>query len=1159
MFFSDILEDDEQYRSLTAYIDRNQVPVSVSGMVESANSQLIYSLFARQNRSALVLVYSDMEAKSLVSDLAFYTENVLYFPSKESIFYHIDTTGHVNEHDRLDVLEKLSGDTPYIVVASVDALLTYTADKGVYTQSRITVTLGKVFDLQELPAMLVNMGYTREEIVEGIGQFSIRGGILDIFCPNMENPVRIEFFDNETDSIREFDIMTQRSLEKLDSAVLVPCTEAIFDRAKCYEMIAYLEDALKKVRRKKADTQHLEETICLDIDALKEKHHFPSIDKYISLIYGRIPTILDYFDQQALHFLLEPKRINERVKTFVWEKHDMTESLMDKGELLKLPLYGEYSDAVCTISERKAVSLNVLSHTSIDYTYQALVHFTTKSTVSFHGQIDYLYHDLKQWQENGTTVVILAANRGRGENLAGTLTEKGINCRYIHDHASFERGETVVVRGDISKGFEYPDIHFVLVSDQEIFEGKRRKSRRKTDNTNKLKSFNDITAGDYVVHQAHGIGQYVGMHKMTVGGITKDYLKIQYQGADCLYVPVDQLDVLYKYVGNTDAKIKLNRLGGTDWNKTKARVKAATSDMAKELLALYSAREQARGYAFAKDTPWQRDFEDTFAYQETDDQLRSIDEVKKDMESVRPMDRLLCGDVGYGKTEVAIRAAFKAATDGKQVAYLCPTTILAMQQYDTFCKRMENFPVRIQMLSRFRTPAQQKEILKQLKTGEIDIIIGTHRILQKDLEFKDLGLLIIDEEQRFGVAHKERLKELKNNIDVLTMTATPIPRTLHMAMVNIRDMSVLTEPPENRYPVQTYVLEQDENILIDAMRRELSRGGQVFYLYNRVQGIYRTAEWIKSKLPEATVAVGHGKMHEDELEDIMYDMVNGTTDILVCTTIIETGLDIPNANTIIIENADRMGLSQLYQLRGRVGRSNRAAYAYFTYKKDKVLSDVAQKRLRAIKDFTEFGSGFKIAMRDLEIRGAGNILGSQQHGHMDAVGYDMYCKLLKESVNEIRGIAQVEDVQVTIDLDISAYIPEDYIRSSDQRIDIYKKIAAISGQDDRFEIEDELVDRYGDIPRAVSNLIEIASVKALAKIDGIEKVEQKQSVILLKFAKGQIQPELFFALAERFPRLIKPVPSDQTAISYRLESKKNIVDNITFLLQTINELKNSEN
>ncbi len=1164
MNFSDILQNYAPYRGIVRHL--NNTPVSVAGIVESAQGQLIYSISKENDSSALIVCYSDMEARKLYSDMEFYSKNTLYFPSKEYIFYNIETSGHQNEHSRIAVLQKLISGGKYIVVTSLDALMQYTADREQFKGMCIHFELGKRFELDELANQLVIMGYAREDSVEGAGQFAIRGGILDIFPPDSDNPYRIEFFDDETDSIREFDTYTQRSLDKLETVSIAPVCEALITDEKRDEIIMELEKRIRGAKRKKTDESVFIETTQSDIESFREQRYFPSVDKYVSLVYGRIPSVLDYFDDNDLVFVIDPKRIRERGKTFEWEKNEQITELKLKKVLgeYKDSFYCDYIDKVREISGKKLISFDVLSHSNADFKYKHLETFTTKTTVSFHGKIDYLYEDLRSWQSKRYTVIILCASRGRGENLAGVLEDKGIKARFIFDDskdekAEFAEGETVIMRGELSKGFEYPEMNFVLVSDHEIFDTKKSRSRRKVENANRIKNYTDISVGDYVVHQTHGIGQYMGTQKMTVGNVAKDYLKIQYQGTDCLYIPIDQLNLLYKYVGNADKKLRLNKLGGSEWNKTKQRVKQSTAELAGKLVALYAEREKARGYAYSEDTPWQRDFEDTFQYQETEDQLRSIEEVKTDMEKNKPMDRLLCGDVGFGKTEIALRAAFKAVGDSKQVAYLCPTTILAMQHYETFLKRMETFPIKVEMLSRFRTAAEQKKILKQLKTGEIDIIIGTHRILSKDLEFKDLGLLIIDEEQRFGVAHKERLKELKQNIDVLTMTATPIPRTLHMAMTGVRDMSVLTEPPENRYPVQTYVLEDNPAVIADAIRNELSRGGQVFYLYNRVRGIYRKAEWIRKIFPDINVAVGHGKMKEDELEDIMYDMVNGKTDVLVCTTIIETGLNIPNANTIIIEDADHMGLAQLYQLRGRVGRSNRAAYAYLTYHRDRILSDTASKRLRAVKEFTEFGSGFKIAMRDLEIRGAGNILGAEQHGHMDAVGYDMYCRLLKESVDEAQGIEVKEQIDVSIDINIDAYLPESYIRNHNQRIDIYKKIAAVENDEDKFEIEDELIDRFGDIPMPVQNIISVAALKSPAKAVGIYEISQSSDALQLKFMPEYIDANLIMGLDKQFPKRIKLVSSEKPVINYRMNGDiRDILDIVNNLLSVIKELQNAE-
>lgn len=1165
MNFSNILENYAPYRSVVKNL--NNTPISIAGVVESAQGQLIYALTGENKSAALVVTYSDMEARALHDDLTLYTDNTLYFPSKEYVFYNIETTGHRSEHSRLAVLDALKNSKNCIVVTSVDAILQYTARSEEFCTRVIKFEIGKRFNLEKLVENLVEMGYCREDIVEGEGQFSVRGGIVDIFSPNYENPIRIEFFDDETDSIRMFDSYTQRSLEKIDSARIIPVVEAILSKEKKAEIVAALEDEARRAKKRKGNNEEFIKATEADIESFNERHYFPSIDKYVSDIYGKIPTILDYFSENDLVFIVDPKRIAERGKTFEWEKGEIITELMNKGILparSKKKFFLSYGEAIGEITGKKVVSIDVLSHTRTDFLYKRLETFTTKTTISFHGKIDYLYEDLKSWQEKKTTVIILASTRGRGENLEGVLTERGLKARFISDvsdskMAEFSPGETVIVRGNLSKGFEYPEINFVLVSDKEIFEGKKRRAKRKRDNANRIKSYNDISAGDYVVHQTHGIGKYVGTQKMTVNGVTKDYLKIQYRGTDSLYVPIDQLNVLYKYVGNTDRELKLNKLGGNEWNRTKQRVKASTAELAEKLIKLYAERNKANGHAFSPDTVWQRDFEDTFEFTETEDQLRSIEEVKADMESEKPMDRLLCGDVGFGKTEVALRASFKAVNDSKQVAYLCPTTILAMQHYETFLKRMENFPVKVEMLSRFRTATQQKKILKKLKTGEIDIIIGTHRLLSKDLEFKDLGLLIVDEEQRFGVGHKERLKEMKKDVDVLTMTATPIPRTLHMAMTSVRDMSVLTEPPENRYPVQTYVLEDNESVILDAIRNELSRGGQVFYLYNRVSGIYRKAEWIKSQFPDISVAVGHGKMKEDELEDIMYDMVNGKTDVLVCTTIIETGLDIPNANTIIIENADKMGLAQLYQLRGRVGRSNRLAYAYLTYRRDSILSDVASKRLRAVKEFTEFGSGFKIAMRDLEIRGAGNILGPEQHGHMDSVGYDMYCQILKESIDEAQGVKPKEDTSVSVDLDVDAYLPDTYIENHNQRIDIYKRIAAIESEDDKFELEDELIDRYGDIPVPVQNIINIAELKIPAREAGIYEIMQRGNIIQFKFHEEYVSAQLVMGLDGKYPKRIKLIAAEKPTVNIKLKGEvKNITAAVSDMLYTVKSLQEQE-
>ncbi|MEE0944500.1 MAG: transcription-repair coupling factor [Clostridia bacterium] len=1145
-----ILDGYKPYEQLKKEISKTNGAVSVSGISEAAQVQLIGAL--SHKRGALVVVYSENEARAMVRELELYTDKAVLFPDKEYVFHNIDVRNHERELQRLFALDRIKDGA--VVVASVAACLSYTISKDRFDKLAFDVSVGECYDIESLTKNLVTMGYKRCDMTEVQGQFSVRGGILDIFSPNNEEPVRIEFFDNEIDSVRFFDPVDQRSKLNVDKCRIIPVSELCLTEEENNKLSDYIDKAI----RRKSTSEELLQVLEHEQELHSEDERFPAIDKYIGYLFENIPCICDHLEKDTLVFVAEPKRLNERAKTLEWEEGERISELLGKVMIPKTPLPWIAYRAFCEmLSSHNRISLNLLAHTSLDFKYTLIVDFVTKSTVSLHGKIEYLYDDLTGWKKAGATVVILTASGSKGKNLAGTLNEKGFLATYLEDGAEFNKGEITVIKGNSKKGFEYPELSFVLISEQDIFAAEKSRRAKKIDKARRIKAYTDINVGDYVVHRAHGIGEYCGIKKMEVGGVTKDYFHIKYHGTDTLYVPVDQMDMLYKYVGSGEKTIKLNKLGGSEWNKAKQRVKTATADMAKQLVELYAEREHTKGFAFSGDTPWQRDFEDTFAFSETPDQLRSIEEVKADMENDRPMDRLLCGDVGYGKTEIALRAAFKAATDSKQVIYLCPTTILAMQHFETFRKRMADFPITIEMLSRFRTEKEQKNIIKKVKTGEIDIIIGTHRLLQKDIEFKDAGLLIIDEEQRFGVADKERIKELKKNIDVLSMTATPIPRTLHMAMLSVRDMSLLETPPENRYPVETYVMEHNPIVLADAMKKEIARGGQVFYLYNRIQGIFTVAENIRKLIPDARVAVAHGRMKEDELEDIMYSMVNGDTDILVCTTIIETGLDIPNANTIIIENADRMGLSQLYQLRGRVGRSTRSAYAYMTYKRDKVLSETAQKRLSAIREFIEFGSGFKIAMRDLEIRGAGNILGAQQHGHMDSVGYDMYCRLLSESVREVKGEKIQGDAEVLIDISVDAYIPEKYIKNQNQRIDAYKQIAAIASDEDSAEVIDEIIDRFGDVPKAVMNLIKISEIKTVASECGVVEISEKQGGrFVFTFNEGALEPETVIALIGKFPMNIKVGTSQIPQITYFEKEPKSKLNNVKFVLQTILSLKN---
>ena len=1148
-----MLEGYKPYEAIVKNL--KNAPISVSGVVDSAQPQLIAAIAAQSAGCALAVTYSDMESRQLAEALRTYSDNVAVFTEKEYVFYNIETMGRANANARLSVLDRLISGEKLIVTASVPALMSYTADPKRLRDGVIELETGGICDIGALSEKLIETGYCREDMIEGPGQFSMRGGIIDIYSPNSELPVRVELWDDEIDSIRSFDPETQRAVENIDRARIIPVREALYTEKQRDELLLELTRRLRAAEKRDPNSEYVK-NLSADIEAFRERMYFPAIDKYIPLIYGKIPSVLDYFTNEDMAFVIDPKRVSERLESFGLESEETVAELKHK-ELIgkeRTELYRTDADVVAALSKMRLIALEILSHTKNRFSFDQLVSFSTKSAVSFHGKLEYLYDDLLSWQKNGYTVVVLTATGSRAENLAGVFNERGIKTDISRD-GTFISGRVTVMIAAGAGGYEYPELKLAIVSEREIFEAKRSRERRRRESAERIKSYSDITPGDYVVHTAHGVGVYEGLIKMTVDGVAKDYLKLAYRGTDVLYVPIDQLELLHKYNGGSEDKpVKVNKLGTQEWTRTKAKVKASTDELARELLKLYAARANTKGFAFSEDTPWQRDFEDTFEFTETQDQLRSVEEVKADMEKPRPMDRLLCGDVGFGKTEIALRAAFKAVCDGKQVAYLCPTTVLAMQHYETFSNRMADFPVTVEMLSRFRTAKEQGEIIKKLRDGRADIVIGTHRILSKDVTFKDLGLVIVDEEQRFGVAHKEKLKELKTNVDVLTMTATPIPRTLHMSMTSVRDMSVLSNPPQNRYPVRTYVLEYNEEVTDEAIRRELARGGQVFYLYNRVQGIYHKAQMLKKRFPDAEIAVGHGKLTESELEDIMYDMVTGRTQILVCTTIIETGLDIPNANTIIIENADKMGLAQLYQLRGRVGRSNRAAYAYLTYQRDKILSTVSQKRLSAIREFTEFGSGFRIAMRDLEIRGAGNILGAEQHGHMDNVGYDMYCKILKESIDEAQGIV-TEREDVSIDISVNAYIPETYIPSAAQRIDMYKKIAAIENDADESEIRDELIDRYGEPPLSVQNIIAVAALKLPAREVGCTEIIQKGGGVTLSFAPDRLTPSIVFGLDNIYSGRIKVISGNVAKMRINmLDKDRNTLKFIRELLLNIKDL-----
>lgn len=1037
--FFDILNSLEEYTVLTKALASKDTPIHITGCIESQKIHLISALL---KKNFLIVAGNELAAKHLYDDLSFFVPDCTFIPSKELVFYNFDAMGRDVMHEKMAALGRIENSSA--VVTSLSALLQFVTPKNRFTT--LVLELGMSLELTCLVEKLSYMGYVRTDIVEVEGQFSVRGGIVDIYPPQSD-PIRTEFFDDDVDSIRIFDPITQISSQKITKAEIIPAAEA-------------------------------DET----------------------------GSLLSYIPQDWAVVFDEPARLNEQAAALNFEIEETIKSLIEKGDIKepKDKYINEYSWTMKELLKRQCISVSALSHQTPDFKPKKLVSILTKGLNSYGGKLDFLIDDLKHYILRKYRVILLAGSHARAKSLIATLEDNKIEATYFENFNILTPfGTVAVTHGSLSKGFEYPLINTVIISDMEIFPSEKKKRRHKSiDNKNKIKDYTELTPGDYVVHNVHGIGRYVSIQRLEYDGVKKDYLKIAYRGEDYLYVGVSQLDSLHKFrsgVHDGELNLKLNKLGGQEWSKAKTTVKKNVIDIAEKLVALYAERQRQGGHSFSPDTPWQREFEGQFIYEETGDQLRAIEEMKEDMEKPSPMDRLLCGDVGFGKTEVAIRGAFKCVMDSMQVAYLVPTTILAAQHYANFVQRMKDYPIKIEMLSRFRSAAQQKETIKKLKSGEVDIVIGTHRLLQKDIGFKDLGLLIIDEEQRFGVTHKEKIKDIKKNVDVITLTATPIPRSLHMSMIGIRDMSVLTEPPEDRHPVQTFVLEHNTSIIAEAISREVARGGQVYYLFNRVSGIERVAEKIKALVPDINIAVAHGQMNETALEDIMMRLMEGEIDVLVCTTIIETGLDIPNVNTIIIENADHMGLAQLYQLRGRVGRSNRLAYAYLTYKKDKILVEKAEKRLRAIKEFTEFGSGFRIALRDLELRGAGNVLGAQQHGFMETVGYDVYCQLLNEAVRELRGEPEPQKTSTAIDLNINAYIEEEYIKSPVLRIEVYKKIAGIESVEDSYLVEDELVDRYGDPPNTVRRLIEIALIRNLASEIGVAEIKEANGSIVFYF------------------------------------------------------------
>ena len=1154
------LKDLDKFKELIEQIEIKKTPICVSGLEFVGKSHVIATTIDSIKRPICIVTYNELQAQKLVKDLRFYTDKIEYFGKREIASYDYITESKDLPYTRIEVLNKIYNKEIRVVVTTIETIMQKMIPKSVLYKNVLSFSVGNLFEctgfagkknLNNLKQLLLLLGYERNDLVENRGQFSIRGGIVDIGLSEKMG-VRIEFWGDDVDSIRYFSIASQRTTEMTDKISIFPAHEYILDYEitdnilpEYSEIVANVtkniqENYLKNIHTLKFNSmlqskvsQNLEniglvadknissdgkaklaQNIQSDIEAIENGEYISKIDKYFNEFYAKSNTFLDYLQKNCILFIDENLKINQRIENIIIENNNLIKSLAEKERFVPEAIQNisDFSkDSWNEIyNEKQTVYLddnNTGSVNRIEFNYRQINFFRSETEI--------LISDIKKWQSEGKEVIILAGTKENVDKVGELLTQNGIVT-------------VPIVTGGLSSGFECYDLNVVVISMAEALEGEVKK--KKTSSTFKQGEkivFADLKQGDFVVHRTQGIGQFVGVNTIEADGVIKDYIKIKYKNDDMLYVPTNNLDNVRKYIGGGETTPKLNRLGSKEWSNTKNRVKNNLREVARDLIELYAKRQRMKGFAFSKDTDWQRQFEDEFPYQETDDQLRCIEEVKKDMETPRPMDRLLCGDVGYGKTEVAIRAAFKAVMDHKQVAYLVPTTVLANQQYEGFKKRMENFAVNVELLNRFRTKKEQNEVVKKLKLGEVDVVIGTHRLLSQDVEFKDLGLLIIDEEHRFGVKDKEKIKKLKNSVDVLTMTATPIPRTLHMSILGVRDMSVIYEPPQNRRPVQTYVLEYDAEVVKEAITKELERNGQVFYLYNNVENIAKKAKDIDELVPEARVEFAHGKMTGREIEDIMERFINGEINVLVCTTILESGIDIPNANTIIVENADRLGLAQLYQIRGRVGRSDRQAYAYVTYKRDKLLSEVADKRLKAIREFTEFGSGFKIAMRDLEIRGAGSLLGEIQHGHMEQVGYDTYCNLLDQVVKEMQGIEIEEEQEIQIDINISSYIPDEYIENSSQKIEIYQNIALCRTEEDIQNVIDEIIDRYGVMPKELENLIEVARIKEMSREAGVIKIAEKKNSftnsqnLVFYYDKNKYNPEIVDILIKKYGYDIK--------------------------------------
>lgn len=1172
--FANPLVDLAEYTDMKQDMDKGKGPVQVSGVTDSQKIHVMHEL-SKDHPWRLVVTYDDTRAKEIFDDYSYFEPNTWLYPARDLLFYSSDIHGNLLTRQRMQVFKHLLEDEGGVVVTTVDGLMDHLLPLSMIKESCLNIMVGQTLDMEEIKHLLTGMGYERMGQVDGMGQFSVRGGILDVFPLTEEVPVRIELWGDEVDSIRSFDAESQRSIQQMDEVTIYPAAELILTKKDIEEGILRLEADEKKQekafrdQKKPEEAQRIRRAVGELVESLKEGFDVQTLDAYIRYFCKDTVSFLDYMKEvgakvtlvssgaagktaekkQAAGLTLildEPQRMKEKAETVETEFRESMSHRLEQGYILpgQADLLFASKTVLADCHTPHSIFMTGLDQRLPGMTPKAKYSLTGKNLNSYQNSFEILIKDLTKWKKDGYRVVLLSASRTRASRLAGDLREYDLRAFCPEDAGRpVAPGEIMVTYGKLHKGFEYPLIKFVVITEGDMFGVEKRKKKRKKYNYEgkKISSFSELSVGDYVVHESHGLGIYKGIEKIEQDHVIKDYIKVEYGDGGNLYLPATRLEGIQKYAG-ADAKVpKLNKLGGTEWTKTKTKVRTAVREIAKELVELYAARQDAEGFQYGPDTVWQKEFEEMFPYDETDDQLTAIDDTKRDMESKKIMDRLICGDVGYGKTEIALRAAFKAVQEEKQVVYLVPTTILAQQIYNTFVQRMKDFPVRVDMMSRFRTPGEMKKTVEGLKKGYVDIIVGTHRVLSKDVQFKNLGLLIVDEEQRFGVTHKEKIKQMKQNVDVLTLTATPIPRTLHMSLIGIRDMSVLEEPPVDRVPIQTYVMEYNDEMIREAIHRELGRGGQVYYVYNRVNNIDEVANHVASLVPDANVAFAHGQMNEHQLEKIMLDFINGDIDVLVSTTIIETGLDIPNANTMIIQDADRLGLSQLYQIRGRIGRSNRISYAFLMYKRDKMLKEDAEKRLQAIREFTELGSGIKIAMRDLEIRGAGNILGAEQHGHMEAVGYDLYCKMLNEAVIALKGGQEEEETfETVVDCDIDAFIPDGYIKNEYLKLDVYKRISAIETDDEYMDMQDELIDRFGDIPKSVDNLLRVAELKALAHRAYVTEVDiNTQEIRIELYPKAKLDVTGIPTLIAEYKTALRFAQGEKPVLFYQDKGKKH--------------------